>query len=139
MISKMSLLRNFPAKLSIGSNGIGAKSAPVKIVALSGEIIDHPEFGRLIFDYAGMSVPSRIPLDYEHCEEIGYLNNFDVVSGQLVCSGAIVPVTEDEDDYGVRIITLAAGGVPYQASVYADDLLLEFIPEGLSVTVNGNL
>lgn len=134
-----------PAELKLASNGDGARTAKVTIVARSGDPVNHPYWGAIVHDFEGMSHKARIPLDYNHDPEdsIGYLNKFDTSSGDLVCSGAIVLIQseadEDVDDDTVALVAKMQAGVPYEASIeFSDDMSLEFVPEGMSANVNGN-
>src|SRR4051812_8341772 len=101
--------RRFKADLNIGNNGDGAKTAPVKVIARSGGAMEHPCWDLpVVHDFAGMQInKNRIPLDYEHCEEIGYLNKFDTSNGELVCSGAIVPNESNAEDTANTVIVRA--------------------------------
>jgi hypothetical protein len=126
------------AELSVGDNGSGTVSAPVKITANSGDPVMIPNLGPVVWDFDSMSHKPRIPLDWCHDPEdsIGYLNKFDTSSGSLVCGGAIVP-TDCDDDQGAEIIAKAAGGVPYEASIESWGGTLELIDTGETATVNG--
>lgn len=128
--------RRFTGELQLTSNGDDAKSAKVKIVARRGTPINHPFWGNFVHDFSGMRHKPRIPLDYAHAdqESIGYLNSFDVSSGDLIVSGAIVPFNGDK---GAEVIHKINEGVPYQASIeWGPDYLLEYIPEGVVTYVN---
>lgn len=121
------------AQLSLTSNGDGAKTAKVSLVARSGDPIDICGMGMVVHDFAGMTSKSRIPLDYEHDEPIGYLNHFDTSSGDLVCTGVIALIGEEATELYQKMQAL----IPYEASIqFDDDCLLEFIPEGYTVSVN---
>ncbi len=124
------------AELKLTSNGDNAKSAKVTLVARTGDAIDHPYWGRIVHDFAGMKAKSRIPLDYAHDshDSIGYLSKFDTSSGDLVCSGAVVLIGDEV----VNVVAKMQAGVPYEASIeFGDDSLLEYVPEGFAVNVNG--
>jgi hypothetical protein len=89
-----------------------------------------------------MSNKSRIPIDIDHdpTDSIGYLNNFDTSSGDLICSGAVVLTNPDDpNDPTTDLVTKILNGVPYEASIEFDDYTLQFIPEGSSVIVNGRV
>lgn len=132
------------AELKLTSNGDGAKTAKVTVVARSGDAIDHPYWGTFVHDFAGMSVKPKIPLDYNHDpdDSIGYLNKFDTSTGNLICSGVIVLVNGaedgDEDDDVTALVAKMEAGIPYEASIeFDDEMTLEYVPEGMSVNVNG--
>lgn len=121
--------------IQLTSNGENAKTAKVKLVARSSEPIFDPSLGMFVNDFSGMRTKSRIYLDWEHGTENGYLNHFDVSSGELVCSGVLV-IT---DDASRQLAEKMAAGVPYQASIEfsADEGLIEYVPDGATTTVNG--
>lgn len=105
-------------EVEVGDNGDKAKTAPVKLTARSGKAIDHPFWGAVVHDLAGMQLHKpRIPIDYVHddAEVIGYLNRFDITSGDLVVTGALVPFKDS--DRATEIIHKSKAGVPYEASI----------------------
>lgn len=119
-----------------------APPAPVKLVALSGEIVNHWWFGPCIHDLAGMTpAAAKLPLDYCHdCDEvIGFSDKQDVATGQLVMSGKLVPFTADDRASEVIYKGSPEVGVPYQASIYFDpcSVVIEEVPAGMSTQVNG--
>jgi hypothetical protein len=122
-----------------GSGNDSDKSAPVRVIARSGDpIVASQIWGEMPFvhDFDGMRVPKgKIPLDNSHdpLNSIGYLNKFTAVSGDLVCSGAIVNVSD-----GATILTQLREGVPFEASIeWDDDYSIEVLEEGMTATVNG--
>jgi hypothetical protein len=124
----------------LGDNGEGAKSAPVRLVARSGQPIEHWFWGRVVHDLEGMQLhKSRLPIDYAHDvkEVIGYLNKFDVEDGDLVTSGALVPFKDT--DRATEIVHKMAAGVPYEASINfgGDGIKVQDVPEGTVAEVNG--
>jgi hypothetical protein len=124
----------------LGDNGEGARSAPIRLVARSGKPIEHWWWGRVVHDLAGMHMhKSRLPVDYVHDpkEVIGYLNRFDIETGDLVASGALVPY--GENDRATEIIHKAGEGVPYEASINfgGDGIKVQEIAEGEVAEVNG--
>jgi hypothetical protein len=130
-----------PITLEVGDNGDGAKSAPVTLVALSGEILDRPEWGPCIQDLGGCVHKDRIAIDYMHNPEqiVGYINRF-TTDGKLVLSGALVP--QKTHHRTEEIIENMKAGVPYEASIYfppsfPGDLVIEQYEPGEAVQVNG--
>lgn len=122
------------------ANGENAKSAPVTLKARSGESIDHWYWGRVVHDLAGMKMEkARVAIDWDHDSNhlIGYLNKFDITSGDLVASGALVPY--GDDDKATEIIYKASQGVPYEASISfpGGDQAIEVLAENQVATVNG--
>jgi hypothetical protein len=121
-------------------NGENSKSAPVKLKARSGKAIDHWYWGKVVHDFAGMRLSkNRISIDYVHDpkEVIGYLNNFDIKTGDLIASGALVPFKDS--DRATEIIHKMKQGVPYEASINfaGDGIALEEVQEGQNINVNG--
>lgn len=127
------------AQLELADNGSDAKTAPVRLVARSGEPIVHWYWGKVTHDLAGMRLSKpKIPLDYCHddAEVIGYANHFDASSGDLVASGALVPYRDQ--DRAAEVLFKAKSGVPYEASIFFDEpLVIEQVAEGAAVQVNG--
>jgi hypothetical protein len=121
-------------------NGEGAKSAPCTLKARSGQPIQHWYWGNVVHDLAGMRLEKkRVAIDWNHDpdEIIGYLNHFDISSGDLMASGALVPYKEN--DRATEIIFKAAQGVPYEASISfpGGDQAIETVGEDEEVEVNG--
>jgi hypothetical protein len=107
------------------------------MVARSGQPIDHWYWGRIVHDLSGMHAKARIPIDYNHEQEIGYANHFNTESGELEVRGAIVPFKEN--DASDRILHMAKNGVPYEASINfgGSGIKLENVPEDGQTEVNG--
>lgn len=127
-------------EFQLGEHGEQAKSAPFKMVARSGEAINHWYWGKIVHDLSGMQLhKQRLPIDYEHDgrEVIGYANRFDFASGDLEVSGALTPYKDS--DRAAEIIYKASQGVPYEASINfgGGEIALEEIPEGFTTQVNG--
>lgn len=124
----------------LGNNGGDAKTAPFKMVARSGQPIDHPYWGKIAHDLAGMTMhKARLPIDYAHddAQVIGYANRFDISSGDLVATGALVPFSEN--DKASEVIFKARAGVPYEASINfgGPGIQIEEVAEGGLAQVNG--
>jgi DNA-binding TFAR19-related protein (PDSD5 family) len=118
------------------------KSAALRMVARSGKPIEHPYWGNIVHDLAGVRLhKNRIPVDYVHDpkEIIGYLNHFDGSSGDLVTSGALVPFKDN--DRATEILHKMDAGVPYEASINfgGDGIKLEDLAAGQTTTINGYL
>lgn len=129
------------AEVEVRSNGEGAKTAPLAIIARTTTPVESgvKEFGRIVHDFAGMRMErSRLPVDYCHesSDVIGYANHVAIEGGALVASGALVPYAEN--DKAAEVIYKAQQGVPYQASIYTGaDIAVEKLPAGRSAVVNG--
>jgi len=127
-------------EVSIGDNGDGAKTAPVKLKARSGQPIEHWYWGNVVHDLAGMRTHKpRLTVDYAHndSEVLGYLNHFDATSGDLIASGALTPFRED--DRASEVLYKMRQGVPYEASIFfgGDGIKIEEVGEGMVAQVNG--
>lgn len=132
-------LRFVVGDVELGDNGEGAKTAPFRMVARSGQPIEHWYWGNVVHDLSGMRHRGRVPIDYAHDESqvIGYANKFSTESGDLVVSGALVPYKDD--DTASRVVHLAKNGVPFEASINfgGDGIAIERVDEGQSTQVNG--
>lgn len=113
--------------------------APVSIVARTGGVADQLFWGRCVHDFAGMSAPAVIPLDYVHDPNqiVGFANQIDASSGALNISGQIVPFAPH--DRAAEILHRSKAGVPYQASILMgwNDYTSEDLPAGATAEVNG--
>jgi len=119
-------------------NGESAKSAPLELKARSGQPINHAFWGKVAHDLSGMKLhKARLAVDYAHdsTEVIGYLNKFDISSGDLIANGALVPFKNS--DRATEVIYKSSQGVPYEASIYFDGAVVEEVAEGFSAEVNG--
>ena len=130
------------ARFALGDNGEGAKSAPVELVALSGEVFDHAYFGPAVQDLAGMKHKAKVPIDYVHDvrEIMGYVNKFDISNDELALSGALTPFSDN--DRASEVMFKIREGVPYEASIYfppsrPGELQIEELAEGEEAQVNG--
>lgn len=136
------IVLSFSGDLEVGNNGDGAKTAPLRMVARSGDAVDVPGYGRVVHDFASMHHKSRIPVDYNHdrSEVIGYLNHFDVEGGDLKCAGALVP-NKGDSDRASEVIYKSHAGVPYEASItftgHEGRIRGERVPANKTVQVNG--
>jgi hypothetical protein len=116
------------------------KSGSLRLVARSGQPIEHWFWGRIVHDLSGMRLhKNRLPVDYVHDpkEIIGYLNRFEIENGDLVTSGALVPFKDN--DRATEIMHKMDAGVPYEASINfgGDGIKVEDIAEGQTTSVNG--
>lgn len=116
-----------------------SKNVPVKMVARTGDAINHWWWGKCVHDFAGMQTHKpTLPIDYCHdpCEVLGYLDKFEK-GNDLVVSGSLVPFAEK--DRASEIIHKQKTGVPYEASIsfYGGILRIEEVAAGVPVEVNG--
>lgn len=135
----LSALRFTIGDFELGDNGEDAKTAPFRMVARSGNPIDHWYWGRIVHDLSGVQHKGRIPIDYAHDDKeiIGYGNKFDVDGDGLHVSGALVPYKDN--DRASEVVHKFKAGVPYEASINfgGDGIQVENVPDGESVEVNG--
>lgn len=116
------------------------KSGALRMVARSGQPIEHWFWGRVVHDLSGMRMhKNRLPVDYVHDpkEIIGYLNHFDSETGDLVASGALVPFKDS--DRATEIMHKMSAGVPYEASINfgGDGIKVQELEDGEVTEVNG--
>ena len=128
------------SEVELGDNGDEAKTAPIRLKARSGDYIEHWYWGRVVHDLSGMKLSkSRLAVDYAHNDDevLGYLNKFDIASGDLIASGALTPWRED--DRASEVLWKMRSGVPYEASIFfgGNGIKLEEVDEGQSMEVNG--
>lgn len=112
------------------------KTRAVELLALSGEPLRHWYWGRIVQDLAQMQHADRIPIDYRHDDDqaIGYIDRFDTADG-LKLGGELVSVREG--DQAETVMLRGDGGIPYQASIFWDSDTVEYVDEGVQVSVNG--
>jgi hypothetical protein len=114
---------------------------PVTIVARTGQVIDHWFWGRMVHDFAGMTVhKQRLPIDWCHLDDeiLGRIDEWQA-GADLTVKGALVHFRAD--DRASEVAHKAGHGVPYEASIdwrpaKPGDVLIEFVPEGVTVLVN---
>jgi len=126
-------------------NGLKWYEFPVTLKARDAGHINHWAWGKVIHDLSKMSKPSsgRIPIDHVHGNEaLGYIDEFDKTDG-LLLKGKFI--STGEGDLAWELATKIAAGVPYQSSIFFDDLEdgtpfeVEDVKEGKSKTVNGQV
>lgn len=131
----------FAADLQVRVNSDDSKTAPITLIARSGEAVCHWYWGNVVHDLGGMTLAKpRIPLDYCHDDDevIGYASKFDTSTGELVATGALIPYSPDPEDKATEIIYKAQQGVPYEASIFFDGpLVVEEVSENATTFVNG--
>lgn len=123
---------------ALGSAQGQSANVPVKLRALSGDPVNHWWWGRIVLDLSGMQLhKDRLPLDWCHDVDqiVGYLDKFDSGKGALDCSGMLTPAMEG--DRASQIIAQGMAGVPFEASIYWDELRIEEVLPGGSAQVNG--
>lgn len=130
-------------EVSLRSNGEGAKTAPVSLLARTGDAIEHWFWGKVVHDLSGMKpVKSRLPIDWNHTDEvIGVLSKFDTDTGDLVATGHLKANSARTPDHAAIVMNDMQGEepLPYEASINfgGDGIVIEEIPQGVGVQVNG--
>jgi hypothetical protein len=127
----------------VGKHGLKWTEFPVTLKARGTGHINHWWFGRVIHDLSGMSVPSggTIPIDHVHTDEaLGVIDEFDTKDG-LTLKGKFV--STQIGDTAWNLATKMEAGIPYQASIFFDDLedgtpiYEQILKKDQSDTVNG--
>ncbi|MEO0586362.1 MAG: hypothetical protein AAF078_01860 [Planctomycetota bacterium] len=115
------------------------KSYPITLDALSGEVLNHWWWGRIVLDLEGMTLNKpRLALDYCHdaYELVGYADTFTTEGGKLVASGQLTP--RREGDRAADVIESGRMGVPYEASIdWRGHKRMEYLEEDTTTEVNG--
>lgn len=120
--------------------GVPAKDNPpprFSMVAYTGGLMkvsgfDHP----VVVDVSGVMIErQRLPIRLEHNarQGVGHTERIAVIGGQIVAEGVISRDTVWARD----VARSAARGFPWQASIGADIIASEFVPAGMTVSVNG--
>ena len=111
---------------------------PVRLLARTGQPIEHAYWGRIVHDLSGVQAKETVPLDHRHdpYQVIGF-GKAAVESGDLWVSGALVPF--QSDDVAAEIAYKASRGVPYEASIdfRGQGIVLEELGVGAKAKVNG--
>lgn len=128
-----------PSKPKEEPTALAAGNVPVQIVARTGGVADQLFWGRCVHDFAGMSAPAVIPLDYMHdpCEIVGIGDRIDASNGVLNIGGQLIPF--HDKDRASEIILRSKNKTPYQASILMgwNDYVSEDLPAGETTEVNG--
>jgi len=121
----------------------GVTETPIRLKVRDGDWIDHPWFGRIITDFAGMSWHKKtLILDWNHNsnEEIGVIKSKDFSGGDLICEAILL--SRDKRDRAARIVDYSKHGMPYEVSMTwgmhkSGKMVFEDVKEGAEATVNG--
>ena len=90
----------------------------------------------VVVDFDGLSIPSQaipIRLDHKPDQGVGHTTRIAIESGILVADGVI----SRETIYAIDVRESGKRGFPWQASIGGPILEGEFVPEGMTVNVNG--
>lgn len=116
---------------------MGTKSRAISLLARTPEPIYHWYWGWCVHNFAGMKHKERIVLDWCHSDSdlIGFAEEFVVDQRGLTLNGRIESVSDDDE--AEKLVKRADKGIPFEASIYFNPHLLEFIPEGSKAEING--
>ena len=129
---------NNPLKLAaMDASGQSTTSRPITLLARTNSVLNHWYWGRCVHDFSGMEHKERIVLDYCHDDDelIGYADQFNVSSNGLELSGRIESI--EPMDQAQKVILQSDKGIPFEASIFFDEAVLEYVPEGYTTEVNG--
>lgn len=124
-----------------GKDGDGA-TVPFTMTARTGDPIEHWYWGKVVHDMNGMTLSKpTLAVDYCHDQDeiLGFADQFDTKTGDLVVSGAVIPTPEDPCDRAGEVLRKQKLGVPYEASIdFSGDVpVIEYIPMDATIEVNG--
>ena len=129
-----------PIEFVAASESEGMPSGPKKfaIEAYTGAAIRQGWSAEpIVIDLQGMKFNQRIPIvlghDYGLGSILGQSTNIRAENGRLYVEGEILADSESSRN----VVALAAAGFSWQASVGADVMRHQKVPQGESVTVNG--
>lgn len=115
-----------------------AQNVRIRGVANTGAVMPSM-FGQVALNLAGMRLRQpleqrALPLMFEHDEPIGYVTSvaLDPVAG-LVFEAQVIPAVEA----ATNALALAAGGFPWQCSLYAEPTKVREVQQGETFSVNG--
>lgn len=123
----------------------------VKIMARSGEPIDHPWWGPIVHDLSGINNKEanggKVLVDYahkgnedpKHILGFGDLNGIDLSDGNLNFPAKLMPRHDRPDDMATDVLCKMSAGVPMQSSIDwgGDGVKLEHFDEDEMCQVNG--
>lgn len=138
MSAKKKLGMAAPLTLAASPGGDG-KLPRFELVAYTGGVIKpYGWWQGVVVDLAGVEIPSEaMPLRFAHrsgwADGVGHTERCRIADGQLTASGVVSRETEAARE----VVRAAANGFPWQASIGADVLEVEFVREGITTTVNG--
>jgi hypothetical protein len=109
--------------------------ARFSVLAYSGGAIRLPWWGKTIFDTAGLSFATPLPVLREHDRGkiVGRIDRVATAEYKIHAEGTFSSVTQD----GAEVLALAKEGFPWQASIGCFPELIQEVKEKQTVTVNG--
>jgi hypothetical protein len=110
------------------------------MLARTGSVINHWYWGSIVHDMSGLTERKPIiAVDYchEYGEILGFADSQKANAAGLTLSGMLTPF--HETDRASEILFKGKAGVPYEASISFDYSELEFVQDGETATVNGQI
>lgn len=128
------------APLRLVAAAEGGNALPrISMLAYTGGVIRPSGWWEgVIVDLAGVEIPSQqLPIRFGHrsgwSDGVGHTESISVANGQLTAEGVI-----SRDTLTAReVVKSASNGFPWQASIGAEVMEVEFLRDGVSTTVNG--
>lgn len=142
--------QDFGLPLKVEEDGV--TEYPVSLKVRTGGVVNHPYFGRIVNDFAGMVWHKEsLVLDWNHNpnEEIGVIDSYEVcrensedgkrTAGDLICEARLL--SEHPNDRAARIKKYSKRKMPYEVSMTWGNTLdgrfvVEDVPAGKTVLVN---
>lgn len=116
-----------------------AKAANVSIRGIANTGAPMPDWlGSIALNLGGAKLHSDIsqrplPLLFEHEKPIGYVTALRTGPNGLEFDGQVIPSAEG----AANVLSLAAGGYPWQCSLYAEPTVIRELAQGEKFSVNG--
>ena len=130
----------FPLEFAAGSvtEAKNDSSRAITMLARTKKVLNHWYWGPCVHDFDGMEQKGRVTLDYGHRidELIGYSDETEITDEGLRLSGRLE--STEPGDRAQKIIKQSDKGIPFEASIFFDEVQLEYIPEGYMTVVNGD-
>ena len=114
-------------------------SRAISLLARTKKVLNHWYWGPCVHDFAGMTQKERIALDWSHyhAELVGYSDQSEITDEGLRLAGRLESI--EPMDRAQKIIKQSDAGIPFEASIYFDEVQLEWIPDGYTTEVNGEM
>lgn len=127
----------------VKKEGSSVTEYPATLKVRTGGIVNHPYFGRIVNDFAGMLWhKDRLVLDWIHNpnEEIGIIDSYSAKTGDLICESRLL--SRNQNDRAAKIKDYSDCGMPYEVSMtwgrtQDGRLVIEDVEEGGEAIVNG--
>jgi hypothetical protein len=115
--------------------------AAPRVLLRSNEAIDHPWWGPIVHDMAGVqAIPDKLLMDYIHDpnQVLGYGDEIGIDAAGLSFTPHLLPHDANPEDRAAEILRNSKAGTPYQASLdWRGPSSIEWVDPNVSVEVNG--